>query len=53
MTNLKRAIHGLRIIWSPINAAYFLMWHDTVLQVGSKADMIWERDILLRDVKTS
>lgn len=50
MSNLKRAIIGLRIVWVPRNNAYALMWDNTVLHVGFKADMAYERDLLLRDV---
>lgn len=42
--------HGLHIKFSPVNNAYFLMWHGTVLRIGSKADMEYEKRILLRGV---
>jgi len=42
--------HGLHIEYSNVNVAYSLMWHDQVLRIGSKADMQWEMDILLRGV---
>lgn len=43
--------HGLHLKYSPVNQAWFLMWHHEVLHIGSKADMKWEMNNLLRGVK--
>lgn len=43
--------HGLWLVYSPVNQAWFLMWHHEVLHIGSRADMEWEMNNLLRDVK--
>ena len=29
----------MRIVYSPINAAYFLMWNETVISIGSKSEL--------------
>jgi hypothetical protein len=43
---------GLHIKYSPVNAAYFLMWHDTVLRIfPTKAEAKAEMDYLLRQSK--
>lgn len=33
---------GLRVLWSPVNQAWFVMWHDQVLRVvNEKAEAEW------------
>ena len=39
--------NGLYLLYSYINQAYFLMWHETVLMIGSKKDMEYEYNILV------
>ena len=43
--------NGLHLLYSPVNQAWFLMWYETVLHIGTKDDMQWEMDQLLGDVK--
>jgi hypothetical protein len=31
------------MVWSPVNQAYFIMWHDQVVSVISeRAEAVWE-----------
>jgi hypothetical protein len=44
--------HGLHIKYSPINNAYFLMWHGSILRIfETKKEARAEMNYLLRDVK--
>ena len=43
--------HGLWIVYSPVNQAYLLMWHDSVLGVfNTRAEAELEMSDLLRPV---
>ena len=43
--------HGLYIVYSPVNQAYLLMWHDEVLRVlNTRAEAKLELSYLLRPV---
>lgn len=51
-TNPYEKTGGLHIEYSPVNQAYFLMWHGTVLRLfDRKADAKAEMDYLLRTRK--
>src|SRR5579864_1859330 len=52
--NPSKMQHGLHIEYSPANAAYFLMWHGTILRIfPTKAEAKQEMDYLLRGTKES
>jgi len=42
-------MNGLHMKYSAVNQAYFLMWFDTILMIGSKKEMKYEYDILVRN----
>jgi hypothetical protein len=51
MTNLTKT-GGLHIKYSPVNAAYLLMWHGSVLAVcETRKDAKAEMDFILRSCK--
>ena len=49
-----KPVNGLHIKYSPVNAAYFLMWHGTILRVfQTKAEAKAEMEYLLRNSSSS
>ena len=42
----KRMTNGLHIEYSPVNQAWFLMWFEQVLGIGSK----WEMQECMKDL---
>jgi hypothetical protein len=45
----KSQSDGLRIVWAPVNQAWFVMWNDSLLRIFvNKEDAVWYVDDLRR-----